>query len=191
VQEGLLALFERSSGRFEVDEAEPRKQRFPPNELFSRCEASAARLLEGLEKINEVSVELVTFRPLFKVDLDLEEPLQPADPEELNTKKLHCGRDRYFLLLQRLREAANDDDLWQVLARWLNGNGIRKPNEVVPPATYRRLIKRDRLDRDFRYYRWIEEWRPYFQQLLADRGEIKQNNAFGVLLKAGYEEKPS
>ena len=124
-----------------MDEVDQRKQRFPPKELFGRCEASAARLLEGLGTINKTSVELVTIRPLFRLDLDLEEPLQPDDPEELTIKKLHYGRNRYFVLLQSLREAANDDELWAVLARWLNDNGIRKPNEVVPPATYRRVIK--------------------------------------------------
>jgi hypothetical protein len=149
--------------------------------LYSRCEDRERKLLrwETAAFKNQVISGLVFGIPLF-LSSDAVPTLGRRTSEE---KKPSLGSSAYLGLVQTLKKAKNNDELWFLLALWLKQEAIREPEDFLPTPTYARLTlkARERLREisftDMRYFELVRCWEPYFVQLLADRKRLRHNSA--------------
>ena len=72
----------------------------------------------------------------------------------------------------------NDEFFWFVLACWLSEEGVREPEDFLPPAIYSRLTQTARQYvkgisfNDMKLFEFVRCWEPYFEALLEDKKDL-------------------
>jgi hypothetical protein len=103
--------------------------------LYQRCCAREQELRRrSQEAEKQAFVSGLTFGPLLLSDGQLEAPLSASDSDELRAWKNQFVAEKYRELVRHLKSARSRglDQLYQVLAMWLNDEGICKPRDFLP-----------------------------------------------------------
>lgn len=137
-----------------------------PSALFTQCLDKEKKLLSwDPSTLKNQLLSAVTFRTSGRSSSDT-----VATPAGLISKG-----DAYLSLVQSLKKAKTEDDLWFVLALWLKREAIREPEDFLPRKNYMHVTQkaRERLRgisfSDMRYFELVRCWEPYFTSLLQDK----------------------
>ena len=111
-------------------------------------------------------------------------PPEPENPEPLFYK------ERYLELVQNLR-GAKDAEFYYWIEQWCKSEGIRVPEEFVPPKAARWLIKEAEISgTGMRNARVVRIWLPYTEPLVRKTKWLRQKNAGNIeraLKDLGYD----
>ncbi|MFZ0635274.1 MAG: hypothetical protein WA755_18585 [Candidatus Acidiferrales bacterium] len=153
-------------------------------ELYEQCEAKEREIEATYKEKLQNLLEFLAFGdPLFRPDPQLDADLLGSDPLELKIEKLRRRADRNEGLIELMKKARNNDTRLIVLAIWLKHERICDPREFLPGAVYRRALQYARKGRlasnvsfaDIRHGRLVKAWLPYFEQLLRDVSQSKND----------------
>ncbi len=156
--------------------------------LYQRCCAREQELRRrSREAEKEAFVSGMTFGPLLLSDGQLEAPPCASDSDELRLGKINFVAEKYRELVRHLKRARSRglDQLYQVLAMWLNDEGICKPQEFLREDVMRRLTDTPRHElanykpSDKYLADSVEIWISYFELL------FRAYRAFKDLVKPG------
>jgi len=170
--------------------------------VYKRCCAREQELLRrSREAEKEVFVSGLTFGPLLLSDGQLEAPPSASDSDELRARKNQFVAEKYRQLVRHLKSASRRglDQLYQVLAMWLNDEDIRKPQEFLPEDVMRSLT--DTTQQLFVKYKTsekylgdsVEIWIGYCELLLrayrANKNAVKPGEVHigNKLVRLGFD----
>lgn len=147
-----------------------------PRSLYSKCEQREQEIISwGRETLKKYLVSSLTFGA--------------------KRKNQDGHSDDYGALVEALKNAKDQDDLWVLLAAWLNLENICKPEDFLPRKIYARLTRSatERLKgisfSDVRYFELVTGWMPYFSKMLEDRRKLgsKPKELAKTLCALGYQ----
>lgn len=130
-----------------------------PRELYESCLKNEHELhRKGFYGLKAEFLSTIAFGVLLPINLE--------------------SAEKYRLLLDHLRKAANDDARLRVIASWLKQEGVCQPHEFLPKCTFLDLstpfagVLRGIKPSELRYAHIVENWLPYFDALMAKSHEL-------------------
>ncbi len=161
------------------------KQTGPKNPLgraLPNCRALYQQCLEQQQQLDrqergvtkEAWTAALAFGPLLPCSPEFDSLPSASDARERRIQKDQWVAEKYRQLLMHLKTSAQRsvEQLYQVLAMWLNDEGVVSPQEFLPPDLFSRLTKTT--SEVFGGYRpaekyyadLVEAWLPYFEQVM-------------------------
>jgi hypothetical protein len=143
--------------------------------LYRRCLAQQQELGRQNKKADKAArTAALAFGPLLQRKPELESSPSPSDSPELRTSKDQWMADKYRQLLRHIKSSNHKgrEQLYQILAMWLQEEGILSPQEFLPPDLFSQLSKATSdvfgaYKPSEKYYAdLVEAWLPYFEQLM-------------------------
>jgi|HubBroStandDraft_2_1064218.scaffolds.fasta_scaffold00595_9 hypothetical protein len=130
-----------------------------PRELYLRC-------LRGEHKLHQIGpyglkaalLSMIAFGALLPPNLE--------------------AAEKYQLLLRHLRRAGDESARLRVIASWLKQEGICQPREFLPKSDFLDMtapfagVLHGIVPSKLRYAHIVENWRPYFDALIAKSHEL-------------------
>jgi hypothetical protein len=143
--------------------------------LYQWCLAQQQELDSQNQRANkDARITALGFGPLLSCNPEFESLPLASDPLDLRTRKDQWMAEKYRQLLRHTKTARQQslEQLYQILAMWLRGEGIIGPQDFLPHKLFSELTKTTR--EVFGSYRpaekyyadLVEVWLPYFEHFM-------------------------
>ena len=142
-----------------------------PQSIYDACFDRERNVLKDWQRSHELVYRLCFLeRPIFPASTFV-----PKGAGKFNARDRDI-LDRAFLggrcqvIFSRLKDAANIEQRWEILASWLKQEGVCEPQKILPFSLGQLARKRFAgiSRRDALYASLVEIWGPYFTGLMAD-----------------------
>lgn len=137
-----------------------------PRELYHRCLAREHKLHQiGSYGLKAELLSMIAFGVLLPPNLE--------------------SAEKYQLLLRHLRRAGDERARLRIIASWLKQEGICQPHEFLPKSDFLVMVApfagvlRGIVPSKLRYAHIVENWRPYFGELIAKSCDLSSADLKG------------